>query len=272
MALCGQGADEPLGGYPRHVTERIYPYASHAAGPSRAIVGRMLGPDSADRLSRSMATKDRISRYSEIFSQMPAETIDALVPSSVTSAHELARAAVANWCSPEATDDSLNELLVADARLSLADDLLIIADRFSMKSGVELRVPFLDLQVLDLLERMPSAYKISRLGRRKWLYKRGAATRLPRDLSRRLTNERWLAPKRGFSFPEALVSIDRFRRDERSRRNALTVLPVNLRALQVLEAQAQPRQRALLVMLALWSRTHVAGHGQMIWGAEPFYA
>ena len=50
--------------------------------------------------------------------------------------------------------DAVNRLLLVDARLSLADDLLIIADHTSMASGVELRVPFLDLEFLALIEEL----------------------------------------------------------------------------------------------------------------------
>src|SRR2546425_11608187 len=58
--------------------------------------------------------------------------------------------------------DSLNRLLQVDSRLSLADDLLLVADHTSMACSVELRVPFLDLELLSLLECMPSRYKVDR--------------------------------------------------------------------------------------------------------------
>ena len=38
-----------------------------------------------------------------------------------------------------------------------------------MRASVELRVPFLDLRFFELVERMPSRYKVSTLGSRKWL-------------------------------------------------------------------------------------------------------
>jgi asparagine synthase (glutamine-hydrolysing) len=66
-----------------------------------------------------------------------------------------------------------------DGRLSLADDLLTVADHMSMASSVELRVPFLDLEFLALVEAMPSRYKVSRWGERKWLYREAVRPLLP---------------------------------------------------------------------------------------------
>src|SRR4029077_2943 len=98
--------------------------------------------------------------------------------------------------------DAVSRLLFVDARLSLADDLLIVGDHMSMASSVELRVPFLDLEFLALVERMPSEYKISRLGGRKWLYRSAVDVLLPRELRSGLTGWRArLGRKLGFSTP-----------------------------------------------------------------------
>ena len=105
---------------------------------------------------------------------------------------------------PDDGSDSLNRLLRVDARLSLADDLLIVADHTSMASSVELRVPFLDLELLALLERMPGRYKVSRLGERKWLYRRAIADALPAAVRASLVG--WRARtgrKLGFTTPFA---------------------------------------------------------------------
>jgi asparagine synthase (glutamine-hydrolysing) len=144
---------------------------------------------------------NRIDRYLEIFAVLRPEVVDALIPVGAPS-RELGRAAIGRWVSDEETGDDLNDLLRADARLSLADDLLVIADHFSMRASVELRVPFLDLRFLELVERMPSRYKVSRIGERKWLYRQGAARSLPPALARKLggLGER-IGRKQGFTTP-----------------------------------------------------------------------
>ena len=185
VVLTGQGADEPLGGYPRHMSERLYHVGRRAPALSAAVAQRLLGSDAGDRLLRVLNTRDRAERFAEILTVLPASEVDAIVPGGIP-ARELARNAVARWMPTDADRDPLNALLKVDARMSLADDLLLVADHFSMAASVELRVPFLDLELLELLDRMPSRYKVSWTGRRKWLYRKAALAKLPPALSRSL--------------------------------------------------------------------------------------
>ncbi len=201
VVLSGQGADEPLGGYPRHMVERLRRLGRLAPRASGWVAERLLGAGAGRRLQRVLRATNRIDRYLEIFAVLQPELVDALVPGG-GPARELGRAAVTRWVPDEGTGDDLNDLLRVDARLSLADDLLVIADHFSMRASVELRVPFLDLQFLELVERMPSRYKVSRLGERKWLYRQAAARYLPRTLARRLGGfVGRIGRKQGFTTP-----------------------------------------------------------------------
>jgi asparagine synthase (glutamine-hydrolysing) len=148
-----------------------------------------------------LRTRDRLSRYLEIFAVLEPEDTDRLVSGS-TPGRELAREALSRWVGNAGSEDPLNDLLRVDARMSLAEDLLVVADHFSMRASVELRVPFLDLRLLELVERMPSRYKVSRLGERKWLYRQGVARILPPILARRLCGIRArVGRKQGFTTP-----------------------------------------------------------------------
>src|SRR5439155_14996782 len=173
VVLSGQGADEPLGGYPRHAAERF----ATAAGVLRPLLGLLpeglLSSDRMARMQRVGGAREEGRRFTETLAVFgPAEAValtgHALDPDALAEP-------VRRWLTVGDGADSLNRLLYADARLSLADDLLIVADHMSMGSSVELRVPFLDLELLALIERMPSAYKISRFGERKWLYREAVA-------------------------------------------------------------------------------------------------
>jgi asparagine synthase (glutamine-hydrolysing) len=202
VALCGQGADELLGGYPRHMTERLYRLGRLWPSLSRAVTSAAFGRESASRLDRALSSRDRAERYAQIFSVLPPKDVDALVRGESAGAAELARAAIEPWLSADEARDPVNDLLRVDVRLSLADDLLIVADHCAMRSSVELRVPFLDLAMVELVERMPSRYKVSLLGERKWLYRQAAARRLPEPLARRLCPPtKRFERKRGFSQP-----------------------------------------------------------------------
>jgi len=202
VVLTGQGADEPLGGYPRHVVERLRPYASLSSDLAVRAVRAVKGRDDASRLARALAAPTQIDRYVDILSVVPPEQVDLVVRSASPSARELAQEAVGRWTSGVDSGDGLNDFLRVDLRMSLADDLLLIADHFSMRASVELRVPFLDLRFLELVERMPSRYKVSALGSRKWLYRRAAAANLPEPIRRTACGPRArFGRKRGFSTP-----------------------------------------------------------------------
>jgi asparagine synthase (glutamine-hydrolysing) len=182
VVLTGQGADEPLGGYPRHMAERLYRLGRLAPGLSGVVAEAVIGRGAGRRLRRVMRTRTREDRYLEIFAVLEPDLADELVGRG-PDARSVGRAAIARWMSDHGEADSMNDLLRVDARTSLVDDLLLIADHFSMRASVELRVPFLDLEFLDLIERMPSRYKVSWIGERKWLYRRAACRYLPQTLT-----------------------------------------------------------------------------------------
>jgi asparagine synthase (glutamine-hydrolysing) len=200
VALTGQGADEPLGGYPRHAAERWFPIARHLGWLLRSFPDRLVTGDRLSRMRRAAAESDEVRRFTEILAVFsPSEAVRLVREASDSAAlDEPVRSLLRLFDS----GDSLNRLLQVDARLSLADDLLLVADHTSMASSVELRVPFLDLEFLALVERMPSRYKVSSLGERKWLYRRAVRELIPSNLRHSLLG--WKSRtgrKLGFSTP-----------------------------------------------------------------------
>jgi asparagine synthase (glutamine-hydrolysing) len=200
VVLTGQGADEPLGGYPRHTAERFQTLLRFARPLLGGLPERLLSADRVARLRRIAGIGEEWRRFAETLAVFGAEEAVALTRHAIDP-EELSEP-VRRWLPHNEDGDAVNRLLLVDARLSLADDLLIVADHMSMASSVELRVPFLDLEFLALVERMPSAYKISRWGERKWLYRTAVRRMLPEQLRLALTG--WHARtgrKFGFSTP-----------------------------------------------------------------------
>src|SRR5262249_46908374 len=56
--------------------------------------------------------------------------------------------------------DPLSRMLYFDTKTWLVDDLLIKADRMSMATSVELRVPFLDHRLVERAAAMPPEHKL----------------------------------------------------------------------------------------------------------------
>src|SRR5262249_34450058 len=62
--------------------------------------------------------------------------------------------------------------------------------KFSMAHGLELRVPFVDKEIVEYVERLPASFKV-RNGSRKWLHRQVCRAFLPESIVKR--------PKRGFA-------------------------------------------------------------------------
>jgi len=75
-------------------------------------------------------------------------------------------------------------------RSTLPDELLMYADKLSMAHGLELRVPFVDKEIVEYVERLPANLKV-RNGSRKWLHRQVCRAFLPESIVKR--------PKRGFA-------------------------------------------------------------------------
>lgn len=86
----------------------------------------------------------------------------------------------------------LQRQLYADVRGYLADDILTKVDRASMAVSLEVRVPFLDHEVVELAMGIPAGWKLRR-GETKWILKHAWTDLLPPTILRR--------GKEGFSMP-----------------------------------------------------------------------
>jgi len=77
-------------------------------------------------------------------------------------------------------------------RLYLQDDILVKVDRASMMHSLEVRAPFLDIDLVNFVRRIPHNYKF-RHGQTKYLLKKALGTVLPRSVLFRA--------KKGFGAP-----------------------------------------------------------------------
>ena len=86
----------------------------------------------------------------------------------------------------------LNRMLALEQRFFLSDHNLNYTDKMSMAVGVEARVPFLDLDLVNFAERIPGGLR-QRGAEGKWVLKRAMEPYLPPDVIYR--------PKAGFMAP-----------------------------------------------------------------------
>jgi asparagine synthase (glutamine-hydrolysing) len=202
VALGGDGADELLAGYPTFPAERASKVFRRLPRAARALAGAAVGrlPVDHGNISLDFKLKQFLRGASEptalahqrwLGSFSGAEIGRVLIESGgldIEGEH-LARA---SGLAPGA--DPLTRSLRLYQDTYLPDDILAKVDRASMACSLEVRAPFLDADLVDSIQRLPSSYKYGR-GLTKRLLKRAARDRLPASILDR--------PKKGFGIPVA---------------------------------------------------------------------
>jgi asparagine synthase (glutamine-hydrolysing) len=196
VVLAGQGADEPHGGYGRHqaaaVLRHLARVPARLARPLQAAasaLGRSPRARRTAHLLGEMSDAERLVRLVEI-SDHPLRS--RLVGSAGAEASAERLHLAEGVLADVAGRDLLDQALYLDARMFLPDGILICNDKLSMAAGLELRVPFLDLDLIRFVERIPARLRV-RPGGGKALHRRAMRELLPREITER--------PKHGFATP-----------------------------------------------------------------------
>jgi asparagine synthase (glutamine-hydrolysing) len=186
VVLSGQGADEPLGGYPRHRAAAALAASARIPAPLARLVQATatLLPrnERAKRAARLLGLDERRALLS-IFEITDGALRRELRRGSEDASDERDEL-VGAVLSDVAGRDVLEQALYLDTHLFLPDGLLIYGDKMSMAHGLEQRVPFLDLELMDFVERIPARLRVRRLSN-KWLYRQSLVGLLPPEILRR---------------------------------------------------------------------------------------
>lgn len=196
VALIGQGPDELFGGYRRHVGVRYGAYWGALPRWVRRMVSSAIDllprNETLKRGLYSLDVPDRMRRYQNVLSILPGARIDGLFQEGIVPA-DAGDKILECWrdVSELMTEtDELGGLQYLEVRSTLPDELLMYADKLSMAHSLELRVPYLDKEIVQYAERLPARFKVR--GRsQKWLHRRVCEAYLPRTFLTRA--------KRGFA-------------------------------------------------------------------------
>ncbi len=196
VALVGQGPDELFGGYRRHLGVRYGVYWRLLPGflrtPLKYIMNTLPRNESIKRSLYSLDVPQRMERYQQVFSIMPGEIIDKLFLEGIIPPNA-GNTILECWQDLEPLMENLDELgglQFLEIRSSLPDELLMYTDKLSMAHSLELRVPYLDYEIVEYVERLSASFKI-RNGSSKWIHKQVCRNFLPKEIIHR--------KKRGFA-------------------------------------------------------------------------
>lgn len=193
MVLTGEGSDEILGGYPKHVYERYAGNYQMLPGLlRRGVIEPAIG-----------ALPYRFRRAKTAIVNLGLEAFDERMPRWFGMMSNQERARLVAMPAPSrqrdallgcgsADNSALRRILCFDQLSWLPDNLLERGDRMTMAASLEARMPFMDHELAAYVSSLPDDYRVR--GRTtKWILREAMKQLLPQAILER--------PKVGFRVP-----------------------------------------------------------------------
>jgi len=211
VTLTGQGVDEPWGGYRRYNPQQSIESLNSLPIPFLSAFKKNIKNDAVRRAINAIEKKERAQRFNESYSLFDDVMLKDLLKTRNTNntsvnviKEKLSFYGLENRNAVEA-------MMILDARMNLSDDLLLYTDKISMQHSIETRVPFLDIELMQFAESLPSKLKVG-LFKNKWLHKKLAEKHLPNKIIYRkkrgfyAPTKSWFEGKTGEELEEKMVS------------------------------------------------------------------
>jgi asparagine synthase (glutamine-hydrolysing) len=204
VALSGDGGDELFGGYETYVADAAAgKYSVIPEGIRRHLIEplvKALGPRPEKK-----GLVNKMLRFIEGVNQDPslsharwrifageAARLVLFTPEALKAIRTPSGDHIYRLIKSAGDRDPVNVSLYVDLKSYLCDNCLLKVDRMSMANSLEVRVPYLDKEMVELAFQVPGRLKV-RKGRTKVLLKKIAERHIPRECVYR--------PKEGFSIP-----------------------------------------------------------------------
>ena len=191
VILAGQGADEIFMGYGKYSAELKREKYLLLIQLAKQFKFLFSSPKyhKLQRAIYSLTEQDPLKRFEKIYTVYQEEERQRLLKSRFIN-QETGVSYFYNLIPNEL--NALDKMSILDTYTSLSDELLMYGDKMTMATSIEMRVPFLDNDLVSLVQKIPHHYKIKN-GVHKYILKEVAKKYLPDEIINR--------PKKGFDMP-----------------------------------------------------------------------
>ncbi|MGC4037900.1 MAG: asparagine synthase (glutamine-hydrolyzing) [Chitinophagaceae bacterium] len=228
--LDGQGADEILAGYPRYYKW----YWQELFSRRKLLMSKEVKYAREKGIIESFGLNNVIAALFPDIASVFLERrylLNSLQQEDLTKDFIHAQSREAYYTAPAVS--SLNDALYFNTCIHGLEELLRYADRNSMAHGCEVRLPFLDHQLVEFIFSLPADFKIKE-GWTKWILRKAMNEKLPEAIT-------WRKNKIGFEPPQQewmnnktvreLVNASRQKLiDEKILKPSITGKPINAAA------------------------------------------
>ena len=162
VVLSGEGADEIFGGYNIYKEPDDVAIYNAVPMPIRRMIGNIASRFPHKRgvnffIRRGNTLEERFIGNAYIFSEEERKAI-LKIKTSAPDAYALTKP----FYDMVRDKDNLTKMQFLDLNMWMTGDILLKADKMSMANSLELRVPFLDREVMALAQRIPKRYRVTR--------------------------------------------------------------------------------------------------------------
>ena len=201
VALSGDGADELFGGYIKHVAELrirnagisgsilkgLSPLLTHLPQSRNSGMANKIRQASKFAKGISLSRQERYWRWCSFIDEEKAGKLLKLGVNQ--QKYNRRKNLITSFISEKG---SMNDVLMADTNHVLVNDMLTKVDLMSMANSLEVRVPFLDYELVNYVFSLPDSFKIHK-NKGKRILQDAFSDVLPNEITGR--------PKHGFEVP-----------------------------------------------------------------------
>ena len=190
VVMSGEGADEIFGGYNIYKEPLAVPLYNKIPFPVRRLIGRIAEhlPKRAGinfLIRRGKRLEERFIGNAYMFTEKERKRLLKIKTDAPSP-----EALVKPFYDKVRDKDAVTKMQYVDLHAWMVGDILLKADKMSMANSLEVRVPFLDKEIMAVAERIPTKYRVNGENT-KYAMRKAALRRMP---------EKW-ADKKKLGFP-----------------------------------------------------------------------